>query len=111
MSFILEFLAEAAAILLLAKVIPDIKIKSFGTALGVAVVVALLNVTIGFLLSMVLNLFTLFLLGFIVRLIVTTIMIKLADKLFRGFEVNGWLPALMLAIGMALAGTLVSYIA
>jgi hypothetical protein len=34
-------------------------------------------------------------------------MIKLADKLFAGFEVKGWLPAFIIAIGIAIAGSLI----
>ena len=107
-TLIIELLVEAAVIMLLAIIIKDIKIKSYGTAIGVAIVVALLNVTIGFLLRFPLNLVTLFFLGFVVRLIVTTIMIKIADKLFSGFEVRGWLPAFIIAVCMALAGSLIS---
>ncbi|MEO6404737.1 MAG: phage holin family protein [Ferruginibacter sp.] len=107
-TLILELLAEAAVIILLAAIMPDVKIRNYSTALGVAIVVALLNVTIGFLLRFPLNLVTLFFLGFIVRLIVTTLMIKLADKLFSGFEVKGWLPAFIIAVCMALAGSLIS---
>jgi uncharacterized membrane protein YvlD (DUF360 family) len=33
-------------------------------------------------------------------------MIKIADKLFRGFEVKGWGAAFILAICIAIAGTL-----
>jgi putative membrane protein len=109
-TLILELLAEAAVIMLLAMALPDIKIRNYSTALGVAVVVALLNVTIGAIIRFPLNLVTLFFLVFIIRLIVTTLMIKLADKLFSGFEVNGWLPAFIIAVCMALAGSLVSYI-
>lgn len=110
MHFILELLAEAAVIVLLAMAIPDIKVKSFGTALGVAIVVALLNVTIGLLLNFTFNLVTLFFLKFVVALIVTTILIKLADKFFSGFDVKGWTPAFIIAVCMALAGAILNYI-
>jgi putative membrane protein len=40
-----------------------------------------------------------------VRLFVTAIIIKLVDKLFKGFEVRGFWPALVLALVIALAGT------
>jgi putative membrane protein len=53
------------------------------------------------------NILTLGLLSFVVRLIVTAIVIKLVDKLVRGFEVKGFMPALVMAIAMALAGTLI----
>jgi putative membrane protein len=43
-------------------------------------------------------------------MVVTAIMIKLADKLFSGFEVEGFSTALIIAFVMALAGMLFSYI-
>ena len=95
---------------LLAALLPSIKIKSYGTAIGVAFVIGLLNATIGFLLRLPLNVITLGLLSLLVRLIVSAVMIKLADKLFGGFEVKGWGAAFILAICMAIAGTILTNI-
>jgi putative membrane protein len=108
MSWILELLLNAAILLGMAYIMPSVKIRSFGTAILVAIVIALLNVTVGLLLRFVLNIFSLFLLSAVVRLIVTALMIKLADKFFSGFEVRGFLPALIIAIVMAIVGTLLS---
>lgn len=108
MSFILELLINAGVLFLLAALLPSVNIKSYGTAIGVALVIGLLNATIGFLLRLPLNVVTLGLLSFVVRLVVTAIMIKLADKLFSGFEVKGWGAAFLLAICIAIAGTLLT---
>ena len=89
---------------------PEVKVRSYGTALAVALVVGILNATIGFLLRLPLNIVTLGLLSFVVRLIVTAVMIRLADKLFSGFEVRTFAAALLLAVVMAIAGTLFSYL-
>lgn len=106
MNFIWELLITAGVIFLLAAIMPSIHIRNYGTAVGVALVIGLLNATIGFLLRLPLNIITLGLLSFFVRLIVSAVMIKLADKFFKGFEVRGWGPAFLLAICIALAGTL-----
>lgn len=108
MYFILEILFDALALLLLARVMPGVQVRSFGTALGVVIVIGLLNATVGALLRFPLNLVTLFLLGFIVRLVVTAVMIRLADYFFRGFEVRNFTTALLLAIALALAASLFS---
>jgi putative membrane protein len=79
-------------------------IKNFRTAVGVALVIGLLNATVGFLLRLPLNLITLFLLTFIVRLIVTAIVIKIAAVFFSGFDVKTFTAALILALAMAIAG-------
>ncbi len=110
MNFILELLFNAAILLLLSKYMESVHVKSFGTAVLVALVVAILNATIGALLRFPLNLVTLFLLGFIVRLIVTAVMIKIADAFFSGFRVDGFRTALIVAVIMAIAGALFSYI-
>jgi putative membrane protein len=109
MSWILELLINAALLLLAAKILPGVKIRSYGTAIGVALVIGLLNATIGFLLRLPLNIVTLGLLSFVVRLVVTAIVIKITDKLFSGFEVASFKTALLLALIMAIAGMLFSF--
>jgi putative membrane protein len=47
------------------------------------------------------------LLSFFIRLLVTAIVIKIADKLFSGFEVRSFMTAIWLAVALALASTLV----
>jgi putative membrane protein len=110
MNIIFELLLNAAVLFFLAYIMPAVKVRSYGTALAVALVVGILNATIGFLLRLPLNILTLGLLSFFVRMVVTAIMIKLADKLFSGFEVEGFSTALIIAFVMALAGMLFSYI-
>lgn len=110
MNFILELLFNALVLLLLSRYMESVHVKSYGTAVGVALVVAILNATAGALLRFPLNLVTFFLLGFIVRLVVTAVMIKVADAFFSGFRVDGFRTALIIAVVLALAGVLFSYI-
>jgi putative membrane protein len=100
MNFILELLVNAGVLFLLAALLPSVDIKNYGTAIGVALVIGILNATIGFLLRLPLNIVTLGLLSFIVRLIVSAVMIKIADKLFRGFEVKGWGAAFIIYLSL-----------
>lgn len=106
MSFILEVLFDALILLLLAKYMTTVHVRNYGTAVGVVLAVALLNATIGAIIRFPLNLVTLFLLSFLVRLIVTALMIKLADVFFRGFQVDSFRSALIMAVVLALAGAL-----
>ena len=110
MHFVIDLLLNAAVLFILASLIPYVAIKNYGTAIGVALVIGLLNATIGFALRLPLNILTLGLVSFTVRLFVSAIMIKLADILFPGFKVNGWMPAFIIAICMAIAGTLFSHV-
>jgi putative membrane protein len=108
MNFIIELLVNAGIILLLAYIMPTIIIKNYGTAIAVALVIGILNATVGFILRLPLNILTLGLLSFIIRLFVTAIIIKIADKLFSGFEVKGFMPAIIIAVVTAVAGGLLS---
>ncbi|WP_276135164.1 phage holin family protein [Polluticoccus soli] len=108
MGFLVQLLVNALILLVLEKIMPRVKVSSFGTAVGVALVVGFLNATVGFLLRLPLNILTLGLLSFLVRLFVTAVMIKIADKFFSGFEVEGFTPALIIAVVMAIVGTILS---
>lgn len=83
MNIIIELLINAGVLLLLAYLLPSVNIKNYGTAIGVALVIGILNATIGYLLRLPLNIITLGLLSFFVRLLVTAIIIKVADKFFQ----------------------------
>ena len=109
MSWILQLLIEAGVLLLLTYIHPGIKVRNYGTALGVALVVGILNATIGAILRFSLNLVTLWLLSFIVRLFVSAIVIWLTDKLFSGFELRSFGAAVLVACVLAIVGTLLAY--
>jgi putative membrane protein len=108
MALIVEILLEGLVLLLLAKVMRAVHVKNYGTAVAVAIVIALLNATIGAILRFPLNLVTLFLLSFIVRLVVTAFMIMLADRIFTGFKVDSFGTAFIMAIILALTGSVFS---
>ncbi|TKK68593.1 phage holin family protein [Ilyomonas limi] len=109
MSWILQLIINAGVLLLLAYIHPGVKVRSFGTAVGVALVIGILNATIGFLLRFTLNLMTLWLLSFLVRLFVTAIVIWLTDKLFSGFQLRSFGTAVLVACVLAIVGTLLAY--
>ncbi|AKD04733.1 phage holin family protein [Pontibacter korlensis] len=109
MDFIIDLLVSAGVILLLAYIMPSVHVKSFWTALWVAFLIGIFNATIGWLLGGILNLASFFLLESIVSLIVTAIMIKLVDWLVGNFKVDGFLPALIIAVATAVALALVGW--
>jgi putative membrane protein len=110
MNIIFELLLNAGVLLLVAYLLPSVTVRSFGTALAVALVVGILNATIGFILRLPLNIITLGLLSFFVRLLVTAIIIKIVDKFFDGFEVKTFSAAVILACSMAIAGSVFTYL-
>lgn len=109
MHWIVQLLLNAAVLMFLAGLMSTVTVRNYATALGVAFVIGLLNATVGFLLRLPLNIITLGLLSFFVRLVVTAIVIRITDRLFSGFEVKTFAAALWLAFGMALASTLLDF--
>ncbi|MFT2011061.1 phage holin family protein [Pontibacter sp. 13R65] len=109
MDFIVNLLVSAGVILLLAYLLPSVHVKSFLTALWVAFLIGLFNATLGWIIGGILNLVTFFLLNALVSLLVTALMIKLVDKLVKNFKVDGFLPALIIALVTAIALALVGY--
>ncbi|WP_316812068.1 phage holin family protein [Pedobacter heparinus] len=110
MNLILSILLNAAILLGMTYILPTVTIKNFTTAVLVALVIGLLNATLGWLLRFPLNVVTFGLLSFIVHMVVTAVMIKVADKLFSDFYIKGFTPALIIALVMAIAGTVISFV-
>lgn len=107
MYFIIHLLIDAAILLGMTYILPTVTIKNYTTAILVALVIGLLNATVGFLFRLPINIVTLGLLTFIVRLFVTAVMIKIADLLFKDFEVKGFTPAILIAVVMAIVGSFI----
>jgi putative membrane protein len=101
MRFIIEILLMGLAMLLGAYLVPGVQIDGFGTAIIAAVLIALANATIGFILRVLtfpINFLTLGLVSFII----TVLMILLVDNVMSGFNTTGFLAAAILAIVVAL---------
>lgn len=107
MNLLLHLLLDAAVIFGLAYFMPQIDVKNFGTAILIAVLLGLLNFFVGWLIRFPLNLVTFFLLTGIVRILVTAVLLKLIDRFLDSFTIVGFWPALVIAIAVAVAGTLI----
>jgi len=101
MRFIIEIFIMGLALLLGAYLVPGVHINGFGTAIMAALLIALANATIGFILRVLtfpLNLLTLGLMSFVI----TVLMVLLVDNLLAGFSTTGFFAAAILAIVVAL---------
>ena len=94
------WLLSAVALVIAAYVIPDVEIADFKTALIAALVIGLLNATIGFLLRILAFPIGIFLPG-LIYFLVDAAMILLASRLMSGFRVKGYLQALLVALVVA----------
>ena len=94
MGLLLRWLVNAIALLVAAYVIPGFEVESFGVALWAALIVGILNVTLGWLLTFIvwpLN----WLLPNLVFVLVETVILYLAAKLVSGFRIKSWGAALI----------------
>ncbi|ADB39476.1 phage holin family protein [Spirosoma linguale] len=107
MNLILHLLLDAAVIFGLAYLMPQVDVKNFGTAILIAVLLGLLNFFLGWIIRFPLNLVTFFLLTGIVRIVVTALILKLIDSFMDSFTIVGFWPALVIALAVAVAGTLI----
>jgi putative membrane protein len=96
---VLHLVVLTATVLLLARFLPSVRVKSVGAAIVVAIVFSLLNFFLGWFIRAVLfvpALFTLGLLFLFVPFIVNAVLLWLTDKLIKSFSietVRGWLTS------------------
>lgn len=86
---IVSWLISALSLWLVAQIIPGIKVKSFGTALIAAAVIAIVNWTLGIVLKIVTLPLILLTLGLFL-LVVNALLLKVAAAFVPGFEVRGF---------------------
>jgi putative membrane protein len=87
-----HWVLSALCLLLVAHFVPGFLVSGFGTALLAAIVIGLVNGTVGLLLKVVTFPLTVITFG-IFWLVINALMLKLAAGFVPGFEVRGWLPA------------------
>ena len=101
MRLIIEILLMGLAFFIGAKLVPGVEISGYTSALIAAILIALANATIGFILRLLtfpINFLTLGLVSFII----TVLMILLVDNMMTSFNTSGFLAAAFLAIIVAL---------
>ncbi|MEO1435889.1 MAG: phage holin family protein [Bacteroidota bacterium] len=104
--WLLHIVITAVAFLAGSYILKGVEVKSVITALVLAIVISLLNGTLGAVLktlTLPLNWITLGLFSFLIN----ALMIKLADFFLKGFKVKGFLNAILLAIIVAVVNSLV----
>jgi putative membrane protein len=92
-------------LLIVAYVVKGFDISGFGSALIAAVVIGLVNGTLGFFLKVVTFPLTILTLG-LFWWVINALMLKLAAALVPGFNINGFLPALVGALVLSLVNLL-----
>ncbi len=103
---LIHWLLSAIALMLVARLVPGFYVEGVETALVAAVVIGLLNATLGFLMKVVTFPFALITFG-VFLLVINASMILLASKIVGGFYVYGWVPAFWGAVILSLLGMVI----
>jgi putative membrane protein len=106
MRLLLYWILSAIALLIVSHVVPGFHVNGLVPALIAAVVIGLLNATLGLFLKIVTIPFSIVTLG-IFLLVINGIMILLASAVVPGFHVSGFGPAFWGAVVLALLGMLI----
>jgi putative membrane protein len=104
-NLLVTWLLSAVSLLIVGYVVKGFDISGFGSALIAAVVIGLVNGTIGFFLKVVAFPLTILTLG-LFWWVINALMLKVAAALVSGFKINGFLPALVGALALSLVNLL-----
>lgn len=107
---LLHWLLSALALLVTSSLVPGFEVSGLGSALVAAVVIGLLNATVGLVLKVVTFPISIVTLGLFL-LVINAIMILVASAVVPGFRVRGFGPAFIGAVVLALLGVLFRYLA
>lgn len=108
--WILHWLFSGVALLIVAQILPGIQVSGLGSALIAALVIGLVNATVGLVLKIVLLPFIVLTLG-IVYFLINGLMLKLASEFVPGFRVIGCMPAILGSILLTIVDYLLNRIA
>ena len=101
MGLIVHWLISTVSLIIVAYLIPGIEIRGLGAAFIAAIVIGLVNATIGFILKILTLPLTVVTLG-LFWLVINALMLQLAAALVPGFYVSGFWSAFFGAIILSL---------
>ncbi|MFY9852743.1 MAG: phage holin family protein [Terracidiphilus sp.] len=107
---LVQWLLSAVALLVVSNLVPGFRVEGLGPALVAALVIGLLNATVGFFLKIITFPISILTLGLFL-LVINGLMIMVASNLVRGFHVRGFVPAFWGAVVLALLGMLIRAVA
>lgn len=97
MKFILRLLLSAVAVVILSKVLPNVAVDTYVTAIIVAIALSLLNFIVKPIMVILTLPITIVTFGLFL-LVINACIIMLADYFVDGFTVNGWLWAIIFSL-------------
>ena len=101
MKILVHWFLSAVAVWLVSEIVPGFMVASLGSALIAAVVIGLVNATLGLVLKIVTFPFTVATLG-LVWLIINGLMLLVAAQIVPGFAISGFMAAFFGAIVLSI---------
>ncbi len=105
---ILHFMLLGLVIFLIAESLPGIYVDGYGTALGVAIVYGLINITLGTVFKILAIPLILLSLGLFL-LLINTFLLWLTDALFENFEIDTMGTTFVAAVLITISDTLLGW--
>src|SRR5271170_4023208 len=102
---LVHWVLNAVSLLIITRVVPGFHVANFRTAMLAAVVIALVNVTIGAILKLLTLPLSFLTLGLFL-LVINALMLQFSSVFVRGFYVDGFFHAFLAALLLALLHTL-----
>jgi len=103
---LVQWLLYAVALLIVSKIVPGFTVDGLWPAMIAALVIGLLNATVGIFLKVITFPLTIVTLG-IFLLVINGLMILVASNIVRGFTVRGFFPAFWGAVVLAVLGMVI----
>ncbi len=104
-----NILLLSAAVFIVSKALPNIHIKSFWTAIGVAIVYSIINYLLRWLLVLV-TLPVVFLTFGLFVFVINAFLLWLTDKLIEDFEIDNFATTLVAAFCITITNTVLKWI-
>lgn len=101
MENLIVWFVSSLLLYLTAVIVPGFKISSFPRAMLAALIVGLLNMLLRPLLVFLSLPITIITLGFFI-FVVNAVILRLAAGMLKGFDINGWMPAIAGALVLAI---------
>jgi len=105
-TLIIAWLISAVSLLIVGHIIPGFEVQSFGSALIAAVVIGLINASIGLFLKIITIPISILTFG-IFLLVINALMLMFASSLLSGFTVTGFWAAFFGAVVLAIVNMVI----
>jgi len=103
---LIHWVLSTIAVIVTAQFVPGFYVNDVRSAMIAAVVIGVLNATLGFIMKVVTFPFAILTFG-IFLIVINASMILLASKMVTGLTVYGWVPAFWAAVVLAILGILI----